>query len=108
MIPFGVGQTEQPFLQDRILAVPQRDREAPAHIEVAEPADAVLAPAIGATARMFVRQIVPGIALCAVVFAYGAPLPLAEIRPPMAPSARVARVVDTSALDRIEQACPVR
>src|SRR4051812_48285962 len=108
MVPFGVGQAEQPFLKDRIPSVPQRDRKTPAHMEVAEPADPVLAPAVGSATRMIMRQIVPGIAVCAVVFAHGAPLPLAEIRSPMAPLACVARVIDSTALDRIEQVCRVR
>ena len=60
VIAFGVGQPEQPFLEDRVLAVPQRQRQAEGiAVVVAESGDAVLAPTIGAAARVVVRQINP-------------------------------------------------
>src|SRR5262249_30989640 len=43
------------------------------------------APAICARPRLIVREVVPGVAAVAVVLADGAPLPLAEIRPPLPP-----------------------
>src|SRR5262249_13706504 len=52
---------------------------------VAEPGQAVLAPAVGPAAGLLVRQVAPGVAAGAVVLADGAPLPLAEVRPPLLP-----------------------
>src|SRR5947209_15314549 len=52
---------------------------------VADAADSVFIPAIGARARVIVRQIVPGRAICAVVFAHSAPRALTQIRSPTFP-----------------------
>ncbi|MER5689761.1 hypothetical protein [Streptomyces sp. NPDC002205] len=47
VIALGVGQAEHPLLDDRIPAVPQREREAQSLLVVADARDAVLAPAVG-------------------------------------------------------------
>ena len=68
-------------------------------VVVAEPGEAVLAPVIGARARLIVREIVPGIAVLAVVLADRAPLALAEIRSPQSPgNSRLSRLLETSCL----------
>src|SRR5277367_3811150 len=85
MITFAVGQAEKPLLEDRIFAVPQRDREAQHAVNVANPGQTVLAPTVCARARLVMREIVPGIAVLAVVFADGAPLPLAKVGTPFFP-----------------------
>ena len=51
--------------------------------------DAVLAPAIGAAAGVVVREVVPGVAVRAVVLAHRAPLALAQVRPPRLPALAV-------------------
>ena len=48
---------------------------------------AVLAPAVGAAARVVVREVVPAVAVGRVVLAHRAPLPLGEVRPPALPVA---------------------
>jgi len=48
VIAFAVGQAEQPFLEDRVLAVPQGERETQPLVVVAETGEASLAPVIGA------------------------------------------------------------
>src|SRR5688500_2675150 len=85
VIPFAVRQTEQPFLQDRVLAVPERQRKAQLLLVIGDAGQAVLAPAVGARARLVVREVVPRVADGAVVLANGAPLPLAQVRPPPLP-----------------------
>ena len=77
VIAFGIGEAEHALLQNRIRAIPQRERQAHQLFPVAEPADAILAPPIGAAARMIVWEVFPGSAAGAVVFPYGAPLALA-------------------------------
>src|SRR2546422_11751115 len=52
---------------------------------VGEAADAVLAPAIGAAARVVVGQVVPRLAVRAVVFTHRSPLALAQIGSPPPP-----------------------
>ena len=85
VIALGIGQPEQPLLQDRIALVPQRNAEAQVKMVVAKTADAVLAPAIGAAARVIVRQIIPSIAIGAVVLAHRSPLPVTDIGTPAPP-----------------------
>src|ERR1017187_6255649 len=52
---------------------------------VADPANAVFPPAIGARTRMLVRKIFPCSSLRAVILANRSPLPLGEIRTPALP-----------------------
>src|SRR6266700_2795871 len=85
MIALGIGQPEQPLLEDRIALVPQRDAEAKEKMLVAKAADPVLAPAIGPAARVIVREIRPGIAIGAVILAHRPPLAIADIGPPASP-----------------------
>ena len=59
VVALAVGQAEQALLQEGVLAVPQGDGEAPVQPVVAEAGDAVLAPAIGAAARVVVRENTP-------------------------------------------------
>jgi hypothetical protein len=93
MISFGACQTEQPFLEDRILAIPERECETEASFAVGEPEQAVFAPAICARARVIVREVRPAIAMLRIVLADGAPLPLGEVWPPALPVAFPTRVL---------------
>ena len=54
VVAFAVGQAEEPFLQDGVLAVPQRQGEAEALLVVGDAGQAVLAPAVGAGAGLVV------------------------------------------------------
>ena len=54
VIALAVGQAEQPLLEDRVLAVPQGQREAEPLLVVGDAGQAVLAPAIGARAGLVV------------------------------------------------------
>ena len=85
VIAFAVGQAEQAFLEDRVLAVPQGQREAEPLLVVGDAGQAVLAPAVGAGAGLVVGEVVPGVAALAVVLADGAPLAFAEVRAPLFP-----------------------
>ncbi len=96
VIAFVAGQAEHPLLEDRVGAVPQREREAQLLLVVADAGDAVLAPAVGARARVIVRQVLPRGPVGAVVLAHRAPLPLGQIRAPQAPRAPCPRVLRQS------------
>ena len=91
VIALAVGQAEQALLEDRVLAVPEREREAEPLLVVGDAGQAVLAPVIGARARLVVAEVIPGVAVFAVVLAHGAPLPLAEVGPPFLPGDRSRR-----------------
>ena len=85
VVALAVGEAEDPLLEDRVGAVPQRQREAQALAFVADAGEAVLAPAVGPRARLIVGQVVPGVAARAVVLADRAPLALGQIRAPRLP-----------------------
>src|SRR5271165_4681604 len=52
---------------------------------VADAPKTILAPTIGPRARMIVGEVIPGLAVGAVVFAHGSPRPLGEIGSPQPP-----------------------
>ena len=85
VVPFAVGQAEEPFLQERVLPVPQGQREAQALLVIGNAGQPVFAPAVGARAGVIVGEEIPGVAPLAVVLAHGSPLPLAQVRPPFLP-----------------------
>src|SRR4029077_7868365 len=92
MIPFGVREPEQALLQNGIRAVPQCERQAHQLFGIGYARDSILAPSIGAAARMVVRKVFPGGAVGAVVLAHGAPLPFAQIRTPVLPAVTAGHV----------------
>ena len=79
------GQAEEALLENRVAAVPQRQREADALVPVRDAREAVLVPAVGARSGVVVREVVPGGAAGAVVLAHRAPGPLAQVRSPALP-----------------------
>ena len=85
VVALAVGQSEEPLLENRILAVPQGQCEAEMLLVVGDAGDAVLAPAIRPRSGMIVGEEIPGVAVLAIVFADGAPLPLAQVGPPFFP-----------------------
>ena len=85
VVAFAVGQSEEPLLEDRILPVPQGQREAQALFVIGNAGDAVFAPAIGARAGLIVGEEIPGVSVLAVVLADRSPLALAEVRTPFLP-----------------------
>ena len=88
MVALGIGEAEEAFLEDGVLAVPEREREAEMLPVVAEAGEAVLAPAIRAAAGVIVGEIFPGIAAGGVVFAHRAPLAFGKVRTPAPPVGR--------------------
>src|SRR5580658_2691038 len=85
VVALAVSQAKEPFLENRILAVPQSQREAEMLFVIGNAADAVLAPAVGARASMIMGEKIPGVTVFAVVLADRAPLALSEIRAPLLP-----------------------
>src|SRR5690242_17128763 len=85
VIGLAVGQAEDSLLEDRVLAVPQRQRKAQSLLVVTDPGKPILPPVIGARAGLIVLEIVPRIPVLAVILANGAPLALTEVRPPLPP-----------------------
>jgi hypothetical protein len=76
------GQAECALLQDRVAAIPERQRQAQALFPVTEATETVFAPAIGAGTGMVMREILPGRAFFTVVLAHRAPGAFGQVRPP--------------------------
>src|SRR5207237_7942918 len=85
VVALVVREPEQPFLEKRIAAVPEREREADMLMPIAQAREAVLVPAERARARVIVRKVIPRIAVGAVVLADGAPRPFGHVRTPALP-----------------------
>src|SRR2546425_9526596 len=79
VISFAVRESENALLENRVFAVPQRERETEALLVVANPGDAVLAPAIRAAAGVVVREIFPGVTVRRVILAHRAPLAFGKV-----------------------------
>src|SRR4029453_1798662 len=92
MVALGVREAEEALLEDRILAVPERQREADPLVAVRDAQDPVLVPPVGPRAGVVMREVVPGRSVFAVVLAHGAPGPRREEGSPAIP-ARFTRVV---------------
>ena len=86
-------QAEHALLQDRVAAVPEREREAQLVADVGDPGHSVLVPAVRARAGVVVGEEAPGVAARRVVLPDGAPGALAQVRPPLVPRARGEQVV---------------
>ena len=85
VVALRAGQPERPLLQDRVAPVPQGQGQAQPLLDVTEPGQPVLSPPVGLRPGMVVRQVIPRVAVGAVVLPHRAPLPLADVRPPPVP-----------------------
>ena len=85
MIPLAVVQPEQTFFQDRVLPVPERQREAQSLPVIRNTGQAVFAPTVGPGAGLIMGEVIPGVSAFAVVLPYRSLLPLAEVGPPLLP-----------------------
>src|SRR5579872_4210427 len=83
MISFLIAQSEKPFFQDLVLAVPEGYCETEVLKEVGDAAQAVFAPEISPAVGMVIREIVPGVAIRTVVLSYCPPLSFAQVRSPL-------------------------
>ena len=93
VVALRAGQPERPLLDDRVPPVPQRQPQAQPLLDVAEPGQPVLPPPVGPGPRLIMRQVIPRVAVRAVVLPDRAPLPLADIRPPPVPLPGLAQPV---------------
>jgi hypothetical protein len=84
--PLRSRHAKEPLLQDGVPPVPKRKGQTEPLLEIANSTDAILAPAIGARPSVIVREIIPGIAVGAVIFPHRSPGALRQIRPPQMPA----------------------
>jgi hypothetical protein len=85
VIAFAVRESEEPLLEDRVAAIPQRDPHAQVLVAIAEAGERIFVPTVGAAARVVVREVVPRAAVGAVVLAHRAPGAVAHVSAPALP-----------------------
>src|SRR3954447_5667588 len=93
MVSLRTGQAEHSLFQDRIDAVPQSQRKAKIMMDVGKSRHPVFVPSVRPGSRMIMRKEVPGVAVIAVVLAYGAPGPLREVGTPLVPGIGLEQIV---------------
>ena len=103
VIALAVGQAEEPLLEDRVLAVPQGQREAEPLLIVGNSGQAVFAPSIRSRAGLVVGEVIPGVAAFAVVLANRPPLAFAQVRPPLLPGN--GSLAEPLPIDRVPPSC---
>src|SRR5262249_1298870 len=86
VVALGTAHAEKTFFEDGVLLVPERERQAERLVLVADASQTIFAPTVRAAARMIVREVVPSVAVRAVILADRSPRALSEIRPPGAPA----------------------
>src|SRR5439155_7748562 len=85
VIALRPGQAEEPLFQNRIAAVPERQREAEATLAIGDAEQPVLAPAVDTAAGLVMRKILPAGPPGRIVLPDRAPLAFSEIGPPALP-----------------------
>ncbi len=74
MIALIASEAKEPFFQDRITAIPERQGKTQPLVVIGDAGEAVLAPTIGSRTGVIVRKKIPGSAGGAVVFPHRPPL----------------------------------
>ena len=85
VIAFGGHEAECALFQDRIAPVPEREGEDKQLVSIADSGHPVFAPSICSAASHVVGEVIPGVAVGAVVFADGSPRALGYVRSPKPP-----------------------
>src|SRR5262249_44435465 len=85
VVSFAVCEPEEPFLQNRVLAVPQGESEAEPLLLVRNPSETILAPAIRPRTSVIVGEKVPRVSVGTVILAHRPPLSVRAIRSPLLP-----------------------
>ena len=93
VVSLRAGEPEHPLLENRVVAVPERECEAELVANIRDPGHPVLVPPVGPRAGVIVRERVPGVATLRVVLANGAPGAFAQIRAPLVPGIRFEEIV---------------
>src|SRR5262249_17263043 len=103
MIALVVGESEEALFQNWIALVPESQCKAESLLVIRNAAQPVLAPSIGAGAGVVMWEVVPSVAIVAVILAHRPPLAFAKIRSPLLPGhVIVARLIETNLFHRID------
>ena len=89
VVALVAGQAEHALLQNRVLPVPKRQRQAEPLTDVTDAGHAVFAPPIGPAAGMIVGEVFPRGAVRAVVLPHGSPRAFTQVCAPPLPDPRI-------------------
>src|SRR5207245_116137 len=78
VVGLAVREAEHTFLEDRVLAVPQRNRKTKQLLVIADAGKTILSPVVCSGSGLVMSEVIPGITIFAVVLANRTPLPLAK------------------------------
>lgn len=70
VVSLMAGHTKEAFLEDAVLAIPERETETKTLVVVGNTTKAILAPPVYTRASVFVREMAPCVAVRRVIFAY--------------------------------------
>src|SRR5262249_18840269 len=76
VVSFLIAKTKEPLLQDRVFPIPEAYGKTEVLKKIGDAPKPVLSPMIGSAMRMIVREIMPRIAIRAIIFPDRAPLSL--------------------------------
>ncbi len=85
VVSLTICQSEHTLLENRVISIPQCHAKAKQLMVIADTCETILTPVIGARPGLVMSEVVPGVPILTVVFAYCAPLPLAKIGSPFSP-----------------------
>ena len=85
MVALRVCQSEEPLFQDRVIPIPQRQRETKHLLVIRDAGQAIFSPAVRARTCLVMAEVLPCIPILTVILTNGPPLAFAEIRPPLEP-----------------------
>ena len=85
MVALRTGQSEHPLLENGIDAVPEGQPKTQVLLEVTNGRHAIFVPSVGARAGVVEREVVPCVAVSAVILAHRTPGPLGYVGPPLPP-----------------------
>src|SRR3981081_463656 len=85
VIALVAGESEHPLFENRVAAIPERERENQQLVTVANARDAVFTPAISLATRHVMRKKLPRATVGTALLAHASPRTLTDIWPPLAP-----------------------
>ena len=85
VVPLAIAQPKQTFFKNRIVSVPQCQREAQTLAVIGNAGEAIFAPAVSPRAGLIVGEVIPGVSAFTVVLTDGSPLTFAQVRSPLLP-----------------------
>src|SRR6266446_10392461 len=85
VISFTVSEPEKAFLQNRVVAVPERQRKAKPGFLIGDASQTIFTPPISTRTGVIMGKVIPGGAALTVILANRTPLPIAQVGSPQPP-----------------------